>query len=384
MKTAVANLKTDKNDDKNTKGKPSELPEYYHKNVFIKINTRKHKILAGFILLLLVIAMIIFVLGSFLKKNDLTVSLISDLITGSAKDFNQYQGRTNILLLGIAGENHEGVDLTDTMIVVSFHLQKNEIAMISIPRDIWLESLKDKVNTAYHYGNVNAGSSGFKLAKSSVEEIIGQPVHYAVVVDFAGFIKLIDWAGGVDVEVENAFTDNKYPIPGKENDLCRGDKLYSCRFETVSFSKGWNHFDGVRALKFVRSRYADGDEGTDFARSKRQQKVLLSFQKKLLSLKNLSPARISELISIIKQTVKSDMTISQIGFLGKFSLDFKDTVKMVSLETVDEKNPDNTLFINPPQEKYQRWVLEPKDGNFQEVYKYVNCQVNNINCKNLP
>lgn len=348
------------------------------------LNTRKRKVLAVIAFTLLVIITIVLILVGLLKKNDLAVTVISDLISGSAKDFNQYQGRTNILLLGIAGENHEGVDLTDTMIVISFHLQKNEIAMISIPRDIWLESLKDKVNTAYHYGNENVDSSGFKLAKSSVEEIIGQPVHYAVVVDFAGFTKLIDWAGGVDVEVDNGFTDNKYPIPGKENDLCSGDKLYKCRFETVSFSKGWNHFDGVRALKFVRSRYADGDEGTDFARSKRQQKVLLSFQKKLLSLKNLSPARISELISIIKQTVKSDMTISQIGFLGKFSLDFKDTVKMVSLEVVDEKNPDNTLFINPPQEKYQRWVLEPKGGNFQKVHQYVDCQVYNLNCENLP
>ena len=47
-------------------------------------------------------------------------------------------GRTNILILGIGGGNHDGADLTDTMIVLSLDTAKKTMAMISVPRDIWI------------------------------------------------------------------------------------------------------------------------------------------------------------------------------------------------------------------------------------------------------
>jgi len=112
------------------------------------------------------------------------------------------------------------------------------------------------------------------LAKSVAEEIVGIPVHYAVVVDFDFFQKVIDELGGIEVDVETDFVDDRYPIKGREDDLCNGDPKFSCRYETVEFKKGLQFMDGGAALKFVRSRNAEGDEGTDLARIARQEKVI--------------------------------------------------------------------------------------------------------------
>src|SRR5690606_10518850 len=101
-----------------------------------------------------------------------------------------------------------------------------------------------------------------RAMKTQVEKIAGVPVHYAVVVDFNAFENVIDLIGGIEVNVLTPFVDSKYPIPGKENDLCGGDPEFTCRYETLVFEKGLTFMDGETALKFARSRNAEGDEGT--------------------------------------------------------------------------------------------------------------------------
>jgi len=91
---------------------------------------------------------------------------------------------------------------------------------------------------------------------------------------------MVDLLDGVEVDVENTFDDYRYPINGKENDLCDGDPEYDCRYEDIHFDQGLQLMSGETSLKYVRSRNAEGDEGTDFARSQRQQRLLLSFKEK--------------------------------------------------------------------------------------------------------
>jgi len=321
---------------------------------------------------------------NFLKQNQITSSLLVDLIINKEYPLKKDAGRTNFLLLGIAGENHEGVDLTDTMIFISIDFVKNDVLFLSLPRDIWLDSLKDKINTAYHYGEEKKQAGGFMLSRTSVEEVTGQPIHYTLLLDFAGFKKLIDLVGGIDVEVENSFIDKKYPLAGRENDLCNGDKEYKCRYETVKFDKGIQHMDGERALKFVRSRYAEGDEGTDFARGKRQQKIIVAFQKKLLSLNNLSLNKINQFIRTLKETIKTDLTFTEAAYLARFGLRFKGTMRSIPLDYGNQEKKEEGFLINPPVEKYDRWVLVPRTGNFTEIHNYISCYLKDSNCKITP
>jgi len=119
-----------------------------------------------------------------------------------------------------------------------------------------------------------------RLSKQIVSEVTGQPVNYALVIDFSGFQDIINTLGGIDVTVDRSFTDTKYPIAGKENDTCGADPTLACRYLTIHFEKGPTHMIGATALEFVRSREGDNGENTDFARSARQQKVIAAVGKK--------------------------------------------------------------------------------------------------------
>ena len=130
------------------------------------------------------------------------VSLLTDKKGGMLK---KTDNRTNILLLGISGGSHEGATLTDSIIFLSLDFAKKDNVAISVPRDIWLPSLKTKINSTYYYGETKRKGSGITLTKSAVSEIFGIPVHYAALLDFDAFREVIDTLGGIDVEVESAF-----------------------------------------------------------------------------------------------------------------------------------------------------------------------------------
>ncbi len=271
-------------------------------------------------------------------------------------------GRTNFLILGREGTDtiRGGGLLTDTLILVSINPQAHDTVLLSIPRDIWVPSLKAKINSAYYYGEQKKpGMGGLILAKAAVGEVIGQPIHYAVVIDFAGFEKIIDLIGGVDIQVDRGFVDHKFPIAGKENDLCGGDPLYACRYETIEFKAGLQHLDGVSALKFVRSRQAEGEEGSDFARSRRQEKTLLALRSKLLSkpvLTNLS--LLKQLFDQTNRMVVTDVTPDLYPALARLAWQvYKTPPRTATLAEPDQ-------LIHPPVSTIygSQWVLLAKDS----------------------
>lgn len=277
-------------------------------------------------------------------------------------------GRTNILILGReGGVSRIGADLTDTLILVSID-KGGDTALLSIPRDVWVPSLRAKINSAYYYGEQRQpGGGGIILARAAVEEVIGQPAHHVVVIDFAGFEKAIDLLGGVDIDVQRAFVDNQFPLAGKENDECDGDPLFRCRYETIEFKQGAQHMNGQTALKFVRSRHAQGDEGTDFARSQRQEKLLLALKAKLLSRQTLFNFKLwRQLSQQINQTVVTDITTQMYSALVKLGW------KAVRQPTRTAALTEPDWVIHPPvsaQEDFQ-WVLLPAanlPGNIENL-----------------
>ncbi|MGB9911680.1 MAG: LCP family protein [Microgenomates group bacterium] len=273
---------------------------------------------------------------------------------------------TNILILGIGGENHPGKDLTDTIIFISLNPSAKNILLLSIPRDIWIPQWRIKINSVYHY-------KGLQETKNTIEEIIGQKPDYGIIVDFNIFKKIIDFLGGIEVDVERSFDDYKYPIAGKENDLCNGDPEFKCRYEHVHFEAGKQLMDGETALKFVRSRNASGEEGTDFARAQRQQKVILAIKNKILSFEFLSsPRKVIQLIKLINLNIKTDIPPQDYWQLLKLGI----TIKNKNIKTAIL---NDQFLINPKnKEKYDnQWVLIPKKEDWQDVKKYVNELLNN-------
>lgn len=281
------------------------------------------------------------------------------VVTGFIQDpgVNLQQGdsRTQIALMGIGGEGHEGGDLTDSIIVYSYSHKDNRGVMIPLPRDIWVPSMAAKLNTAYHYGSL-------PLAKTAITEVIGLPIHYVVILDFAGFERMIDAVGGIDVVVAHTFDDYKYPIPGLET-----AEPESSRYEHLHFDAGLTHMDGNLALKFARSRHSEGDEGTDFARSARQELVVNAFKDKLLSTRTLlNLSTLSALRQSLSSSLITDLSDQEFGSLIRLFINA--TSQSTIVRTLDLTNQ----FINPQNTSlYQnQWVLVPITS-FTDLAKYV-------------
>jgi len=326
------------------------------------------KVKAAFILFGVLILVLVLTKGvtwsrAFMQSTGVTPMTLARLVFDSGADLKPIDGRVNILLLGIPGGTHDGTDLTDTILVLSFHEKNQTLSMISVPRDIWSDTLKDKVNSAYHYGQRKKKGGGLILAKAVISDMVGLPIQYALVLDFSGFQRVIDMVGGIDVTVPSAFTDPEYPIPGKEDDLCDGDPEYKCRYEPLHFDAGLQHMDGKLALKYVRSRHAEGNEGSDFARGRRQQEVILALKSKVLSKDiYLHPQELEKLYAAFDEATDTDLNFGELLTVGKLFLRTpKDNTHRISLE--DE-------LYTPPSVWYGRYVLLPKES-FEVIHDYI-------------
>lgn len=273
--------------------------------------------------------------------------------------FPKIENSISILVLGKGGEGHTAPNLTDTIMVALLSPELKKITFLSLPRDIWVPEIRAKINTAYHYG-------GFKMARDSVGNIIDRDIDNIIVIDFNLFKDLIDAMGGIEVEVENFFSDEKYPIAGLENDLCNGDILYRCRYETLKFDKGIQNMNGEVALKFVRSRNAIGDEGTDIAREKRQQKVIEAIKEKILSNDILlNPKKIKSLYKVFIDHVETDIDKDTAITLLKFLLESKNNINFLSI-------PEDMLIVSQNDKKYDRqYVFVPKSGTWKELQGWI-------------
>ena len=324
---------------------------------------------------------VVFLLGNLIitsTKNTTLgnyLSLAKNFIFTPEENIKSLEGRTNILILGKGGQNHNAPDLTDTIIFMSIDGVNDKISLISLPRDIWIPALRAKLNSTYYWGNQKQEDGGLKLTKSSVEEIVGQPVHYGLVVDFNGFEEIINIIDGVDVDVENTFTDTKFPIEGKENDECGGDPDYLCRYETISFQKGLTKMNGDLALKYVRSRNSSGDEGTDIARAQRQQKLIFAIKDKLLSKDVLlSPKILLKLKDASSKYVEADIDSSALAIMARRFYQAKNNV---SSHVLSEE-----FLINPPKSvRYDNlYVFIPKNESWEEIQNWVECILKNGSC----
>jgi LCP family protein required for cell wall assembly len=263
-------------------------------------------------------------------------------------------GRINILLLGRAGEKYPGKNLTDTVMLASIDTKDKRIGFLSLPRDLSAPiqgtGLFTKLNSLYQYGLGQGG--GIDTLSASVKEITGQPVHYFIILDFDSFEKIVDTLGGVSIYSERDILDTRYP-----------GKNYS--YETFALSKGWHTLDGKTALKYVRERH-DDPQG-DFGRAKRQQETIQAIRKKAFSLSTfLNPITISKLLGTLGDSVKTNITIPEIGSFAELA------------KTVDTQNPSRAVVDAWQKKSLLRvdhvqvgaiaaFILVPRAGNWNEV-----------------
>ncbi len=287
----------------------------------------------------------------FSQISTLTKSLGDDPFEGLKKTD---AGRINILLLGRAGEHYPGKNLTDTIILLSIDAEKRKVALISLPRDLYVtlpeEHISAKINSLYQYGLSHNQST--RILEKAVTSITGEPLHYTFILDFDGFEKIIDTFGGVDLEVMRDIQDERYP-----------GKNYS--YETFSLSKGWHTLDGKTALKYARERH-DDPEG-DFGRAKRQQQLLAALKEKVFAnslLFNINT--VSDLLNILGDSVKTNATLSEMESFLRLAK--KIDTQNIETVVVDAWKQESLLRVSHVELGGVRaFILVPRTGNWQET-----------------
>lgn len=270
-------------------------------------------------------------------------------------------GRLNILLLGIGGDGHEGSQLTDTIMIASLDRESKKIGLVSIPRDLAFplgDGRFEKINAVNAYAEKEHPGEGAKRTAEEFSRQFNIRIDRTVKIDFKGFAKFIDALGGIDVNVENSFTDRSYPT---DDD---GPDPY--KWQTVTFTKGPEHMDGKRTLMFVRSRHGNNGEGSDFARSRRQQLVLEAVRKNLLSVGTLSsPKKVSEIWASISNHVQTDLGAWDVLKFLPIATHFSKSNVVMNVLT-DAAN--GQLF---PQNVNGAFMLFPKKADWSEIRNIV-------------
>ena len=281
------------------------------------------------------------------------VSQIGKLIRSDDKFLEgEKDGRINFLLLGMGGAGHDGAYLTDTMILASFNPKEKKIAMVSVPRDLAIPMPgygSRRINNVNAFAEAEKRGSGGEATREAVSVVLDIPIHYYIRADFQGFETLVDKLGGVSVYVDKSFTDNQYPTDDE-------------KYQTLHFEEGWQNMDGVRALKFVRSRHGTNGEASDFARSRRQQKILVALKEKILSFSTLfNPIKIQSVFDTVKNSIDTNMEMWEIVRMSRLARDINTGEIIHQVLTADE---GGLLVATNLDGAY---VLEPRAGDFSEI-----------------
>ena len=281
--------------------------------------------------------------------------------------------RINIIVYGYGGDGHDGAFLSDSIMLISIQPQPTgppQVAEISIPRD-WYAPIElgggktsyGRINEAYADGMDGQGpapptqeNAGAAVANPTLTHLLGVSMDHFVGVDFEAFRAAVDAVGGVDVNVPTSFTDYQYPHG--ECDL--GD----CSYMTVHFNAGMQHMNGTRALIFARSRHGDNGEGSDFARSRRQQLIVAALKQKAESLGGIG--NLPGLISSLGDNVLTDLTIGDAEAL--YGL-----VQGVATTSIEHVSIDDTNFLYEcgyPQNCGAAY-LYARDRTYQSIAHFV-------------
>src|SRR5207248_1304756 len=217
--------------------------------------------------------------------------------------------------------------LAQTDIVVTIDPATKSVGMLSIPRDLFVNVPgygMMKLDEAFYYGDTYHHHDGVGLSRLTISQDFGIPINYYAWVGLTGFIKVVDTAGGVDIDVAHPITDDIYP-----DDTANSKDVYA--YKRLYLAPGPQHLEGPTALEYVRSRHAD--LVGDFGRSARQQQVLSSLKTKLSNSGIVS--KLPDIAADLDGWVKTDMQLP-------------DVLKLMNLARGIDPNKIQRVILSPP------------------------------------
>ncbi|SDP94837.1 cell envelope-related function transcriptional attenuator common domain-containing protein [Litchfieldia salsa] len=216
------------------------------------------------------------------------------------------QDPISVLILGV-DERKNDRGRSDTMIVMTVNPSTKSMQMVSIPRDTRTEIIgrgfDDKINHAYAFG-------GVEMAMDTVENFLDIPIDYFVKVNMEGFQDIVDAVGGVTVNNGFAFDYSGY-----------------------TFNEGEITLDGKKALAYSRMRYED--PRGDFGRQDRQKQIIQAVIEEGASFSSIS--KFDDMLSIIGQNVKTNLTLSEMFDIQKNYKDARHSLEKLQVSGSGQK-----------------------------------------------
>ncbi|WHY87694.1 LCP family protein [Neobacillus novalis] len=199
---------------------------------------------------------------------------------------DQY-GDTNILLLGSDARGKEKAR-ADTIMIAHYNEDKGTFKLTSIMRDSYVAIPghgKHKINSAFARG-------GPELMRKTIKQNFDIDLQYYAIVDFDGFVQLIDEAfpNGVEINVEKKMEKNIY----------------------MTIEPGLQRLNGTQMLGYVRFRH---DAIGDFGRVERQQKAVKAIREQLSGFQTIT--KLPKLIGVLSPYVNTNMDTADALFMGK-------------------------------------------------------------------
>ena len=270
----------------------------------------------------------------------------------------------NVLVVGQASRAGEEANMADTTMLVSLNTYTKEVTVFSILRDSFVKLPDYKghqcgrakftvcYNLGYQWGDGTAGA--MEMTNICLRDNFGIEVDYNIEVSFDGFIRMIDYLDGVDIELTQA-----------EADYLNKDTLYVQRH----IEPGMQRLQGMEALSYARMRKAEGDADSDIKRTERQRKVVASLLEKFryMSLSELN-GWIDELLPMVTTTMTASDVTRLAAKVLPMVIDLKMTGHTIPMEgtgwgdMVDIYNDGNIhsviKFETPQQKKLIRAITE--------------------------
>ena len=240
---------------------------------------------------------------SYIKKTINNSSIISTVSETIWKDMKvDKYGNINILMMGVGWSKHSWWWLADTIIVVSYNIENNNVSMISIPRDLYVRTstFQGKINGVmanWYLRNNNDLDAWALTMLSKIEEVIWLDIPYYAIIDFEGFKKFIDDLWWLAINIPYSVYDTSYP------------KDWLDWYEIFSINPWYQILDWATTLKYARSRHST----SDFSRSERQQLILMAVKDQVLS--NLTIDKVTDLYNNYKEVVTTNISMKEILWL---------------------------------------------------------------------
>jgi polyisoprenyl-teichoic acid--peptidoglycan teichoic acid transferase len=243
------------------------------------------------------------------------------------------QDSVTLLVLGCDEDRYFGGEQiirhqarSDMMLLCKLDFRNNRITGLSIPRDTLVASnghASQKIN-AYHV--MHAGyqvEQNNEESKTAVETLLPE-VHIdrVMALDFGAFDKMVDIAGGVDINVPKNmnYDDNRGHLH-------------------IHLQKGLQHLDGEQSEEFVRFRHADDD----FHRVARQQDFVLSLKKAVFSHISALPQVTNEAVALTGKALTEDEIAAIAEFVQKVG---EKNIQMGTIPVLDSDDGHWDLMLD--------------------------------------